>query len=185
MISELLFALSKLQDPSAPYTRQSGHTNTGWTRMTLSFPSNFNESSTLPSPTIPPLMSSDLPSTYEPASPTSSSSSQNPVGSLPPITIRKTHTNHTHHLEGLKRTKGGVGSEQFDARQKSLRDFFSGGSTSEGSEVDMTDTPTIVKPIPKGSIVDLTKDDELNGDGKRSVRIKSPVSPSPKKGKLT
>jgi hypothetical protein len=68
-----------------------------------------------------------------------------------------------------------------------LRDFFSGGSTSEGNNgADASETPTIVKPIPgKGNIVDLTQDEEINGDGKRSVRIKSPVSPSPKKGKLT
>ena len=207
MISELLFALSRLADPRASYVRQSGHTNTGWTRYTLSLPSNFDHHSPLPDPDIPPLTSPNLPAYYNTASPSPSlsppsdssipSNTPNPISSLPSVTLRKTHTNITIHLNGLKRTKGGVGSEQFDARQKSLKDFFSGG----GGRGDVDETPAKVMDLPDLPGVDpndtstnegrtaassSSSPEYASSDGKRGIRVKSPPSPSPtKKGKLT
>lgn len=199
MISELLFALSRLADPRAQYVRQSGHTNTGWTRLVLSFPSNFlGNANALPDPILPGLTSPELPPVYNAAT---GSKPDNPVSSLPKITIRKTHINVVTHLEGLKRTKGGVGSEGFDARQKSLRDFFAGGgspaASAGGGDEDGEDAAGEVKVkatprVPDPPVVDLTEDDDgvgrtssktSNGDSKRGIRIKSPVSPSPKKGR--
>jgi hypothetical protein len=109
---------------------------------------------------------------------------------LPSIGLRQTHTNITTHLNGLKRTKGGVGSEGFDARQKSLKDFFGGGSAPAADD-------EASGPMAGGSAtpVDLTKSDgeddedksmKTNGEAqKRGIRLKSPPSPSPKKGRLT
>lgn len=121
---------------------------------------------------------------------------------LPQVTIKQTHANVTTHLDGLKRTKGGVGSEGFDARQKSLRDFFSGASTSEstpengkkdeGAKGASNGTPAPSKAVPDPRPIDLTgddKDDDImktNGEHqRRGVRLTSPTSPSPKKSRLT
>lgn len=229
MISELLFALSRLQDPRAAYTRQSGHTNTGWTRMRLTFPPTFkhnsassSDSEALPAPDLPRLSSASLPPYYrEPASPSSSFSSAESIDgrfspsapTLPKITIRQTHTNHTVHLNGLKRTKGGIGSEKFDERQSSLKNFFSGAASGASSASDAGASPmdggTARTPGVPGLPIDLTADDKGNassrsspaapktanashhGDNdsegvtKRGIRIASPPSPSPKKGRLT
>jgi len=110
MISELLFALAKLQDPRAPCkhclghvhgvpklrlcfpsffldARQSGHTNTGWTRLSLSFPSSHLPS--LPAPSLPPLTSPSLPPYYIPPSLPSSRSL-----ALKKSTCRQTATGH-------------------------------------------------------------------------------------------
>lgn len=122
---------------------------------------------------------------------------------LPQVTIKQTHANVTTHLDGLKRTKGGVGSEQFDARQKSLRDFFSGASSTDtnGHENGKKDemekekgsngTPRTAKAVPDPRPIDLTSDDKddimkTNGEHqRRGVRLTSPTSPSPKKSRLT
>jgi hypothetical protein len=118
------------------------------------------------------------------------------------VTIKQTHANVTTHLDGLKRTKGGVGSEQYDARQKSLRDFFSGASTSDSSATDngkkatesnigTNGTPKSSKPVPDPRPIDLTGDDKddvmkTNGEHqRRGVRLTSPTSPSPKKSRLS
>lgn len=120
------------------------------------------------------------------------------------MTVKQTHANVTTHLDGLKRTKGGVGSEQFDARQKSLRDFFSGASSSDTSNTnnDEKDTAskgngtngtprTSSKPVPDPRPIDLTGDDKddvmkTNGEHqRRGVRLTSPPSPSPKKSRLS
>lgn len=118
------------------------------------------------------------------------------------MTIKQTHANVTTHLEGLKRTKGGVGSEQYDARQKSLRDFFSGASTSDAAATETTKneeqensgsngTPKSSKSVPDLRPIDLTGDDKddvmkTNGEQqRRGVRLTSPPSPSPKKSRLS
>jgi hypothetical protein len=122
---------------------------------------------------------------------------------LPKVIIKQTHTNVTSHLDGLKRTKGGVGSEQFDARQKSLRDFFSGaqsgdsstpagsGSDKKGKDQKSTAPSTTSKAVPDPRPIDLTSDDmddgmKTNGEQqRRGVRLTSPPSPSPKKSRLS
>ena len=146
------------------------------------------------------------------------------IPSLPKISIRQTHTNITTHLDGLKRTKGGVGSQSYDARQKNLKQFFSGNGNGNGtgassssasaSAASTTTTPSVNKKSGKGGeTVDLTGSDteqeeeaeegqdkdtdgledaydtaikKTNGEiNKRGIRVHSPLSPSPKKGRLT
>lgn len=159
-------------------SRQSGHTNTGWTRLSLTLPNTFNRAS-LPSPSLPSLTHPELPSYYTPssssASSSSNSSSKSPskTQSLPKITLRQTHSNTTSHLTGLKRTKGGISREGFDERQKSLKDFFSGGGGGGGSSTAVESTP--VPEAPK-------EEEGVNGP-KRGISMKSPQSPSPKKGR--
>lgn len=168
---------------------------TGWTRFVLSLPPNFHSpSSPLPDPPIPDILATELPPHYHEV-----------LGpqALPKVTIKQTHANVTTHLDGLKRTKGGVGSEQYDARQKSLRDFFSGASSSdsvssengkkEGKETDggSNGTPKASKVVPDPRPIDLTGDDKddvmkTNGEHqRRGVRLTSPPSPSPKKSRLS
>ncbi|CAD6582752.1 MAG: hypothetical protein CYPHOPRED_002114 [Cyphobasidiales sp. Tagirdzhanova-0007] len=198
MLSEMLFALSRLADPRAPYARQSGHTNTGWTRLVLSLPPHA--ASSLPEPLIPPLTSPDLP----PPLPLNDlfTSTSTSTTTLPRPSLRTTHTNITTHLSGLKRTKGGVGSEAFDARQKSLRDFFSGAGVGEadgdeegtpvhslGSSSSPSSSAAAARKVPDLPVGDMVADevDERGGtESKRGIRVKSPPSPSPtKKSKLT
>lgn len=168
---------------------------TGWTRFVLSLPPNFHSpSSSLPDPPLPDILAAHLPAHYHEV-----------LGPhpLPQVTIKQTHANVTTHLDGLKRTKGGVGSEQYDARQKSLRDFFSGASSSDSSATESgkeeaaestngtNGTPRSSKPVPDPRPIDLTGDDKddvmkTNGEHqRRGVRLTSPTSPSPKKSRLS
>lgn len=205
-------------------TRQSGHTNTGWTRLRLTFPSNFDPSATspdsasLPAPELPPLVSTALPPYYR--EPLANSKDDGSDGveagrfspsapSLPKITIRQTHTNHTDHLNGLKRAKGGIGSERFDERQSSLRNFFSGAASGatlcpEGSgergSTPAKDSMAVRTPGVPDLPIDLTHEDQPktgkarldgddeDGDGpsrRERIRVMSPPSPSPKKARMT
>lgn len=167
---------------------------TGWTRFVLTLPPNFHTpTSPLPDPPLPDIFAPELPPHYhEVLAPQP----------LPQVTIKQTHANVTTHLDGLKRTKGGVGSEQYDARQKSLRDFFSGASTSDSVAADdakkategnngTNGTPKSSKPVPDPRPIDLTGDDKddvmkTNGEQqRRGVRLTSPTSPSPKKSRLS
>lgn len=216
MISELLFALSRLQDPKAPCqlpvlflsnvnipsadTRQSGHTNTGWTRFTLSLPAGF-DAEELPHVVFPSLTSPDLPAPYSTAAASSTSASSLPIDSFPRVTLRQSHANHIEHLKGLRRTKGGIASEGYDARQKSLKEFFSGGGTTSTSD-DSPDTAETAKDEGNGwnvklgngngktPMIDLTDEDgntqqEDAVHRKNRARVLTPPSPSPKKGRLT
>ena len=47
-----------------------------------------------------------------------------------PMRVTPLHINNTDHLAGLARQKGGIGSSAFDAKQRDLRAFFSGASSS-------------------------------------------------------
>jgi 2,3-bisphosphoglycerate-dependent phosphoglycerate mutase len=44
--------------------------------------------------------------------------------SLPHLTFRITRINCVEHLQGLKKTRGGIGSAQFDVKQKTMESFF-------------------------------------------------------------
>ena len=92
-------------------------------------------------------------------------------------------------MNGLKRTKGGVGSEGYDARQKSLKQFFSRNNQAEqerGKEEERIDLTR------EESSDDDNEEDQregmikTNGEAnKRGIRVTSPPSPSPKKARLT
>ncbi|KAI1388631.1 phosphoglycerate mutase-like protein [Hypoxylon trugodes] len=60
---------------------------------------------------------------------TSSASSKDDVdSSVPPprraMQLTVEFTNNTEHLEGLKKTRGGIGSAKFDSRQRTMDSFF-------------------------------------------------------------
>jgi probable phosphoglycerate mutase len=42
----------------------------------------------------------------------------------PPVTLTVVGVNVLKHLEGLKKTRGGIGSAQFDKRQRTVDSFF-------------------------------------------------------------
>lgn len=44
------------------------------------------------------------------------------------------HTNNVDHLQGLKKTRGGIGSAKFDSRQRTMESFFT--STSKKRKMD-------------------------------------------------
>lgn len=44
------------------------------------------------------------------------------------------HTNNLDHLQGLKKTRGGIGSAKFDSRQRTMESFFT--STSKKRKMD-------------------------------------------------
>lgn len=44
------------------------------------------------------------------------------------------HTNNLDHLQGLKKTRGGIGSAKFDSRQRTMDSFFT--STSKKRKID-------------------------------------------------
>ncbi|KAJ6585042.1 hypothetical protein B0H19DRAFT_1107810 [Mycena capillaripes] len=50
-----------------------------------------------------------------------------------PMRVRLTHFNQCEHLATVKRQKGGVGREAYDARQKDIRGFFGAKSESRRS----------------------------------------------------
>lgn len=47
-----------------------------------------------------------------------------------PMRVTPVWINNTDHLNGLVRQKGGIGSSAFDNKQRDLRAFFSGASSS-------------------------------------------------------
>ncbi|KAJ7212064.1 phosphoglycerate mutase-like protein [Mycena pura] len=47
--------------------------------------------------------------------------------SLPPLRVQLTHFNQCDHLTSVKRQRGGIGRESYDARQKDIRRFFDEG----------------------------------------------------------
>lgn len=192
--------------------RQSGHTNTGWTRFSLRLDSSV-DISTLSDPTLPPLISQELPAAYTPS--LSSGKNNSIVGH---VIVSKTHGNMTTHLNGLKRTKGGVGSSGFDSKQRGLSDFFAGGGScapaddgaatqTHGGKKESNGAATETHGGKKESnettwkvnaktthtpVIDLTSADDAESEGKHSKRehtarqrFVSPPSPSPKKGRLS
>ncbi|GAA5882023.1 hypothetical protein JCM1840_000404 [Sporobolomyces johnsonii] len=52
--------------------------------------------------------------------------------SVPRLRHRVVAFNQAEHLVGLKRTGGGVGSSEFDEKQRGLREFFAGGGGAGG-----------------------------------------------------
>lgn len=52
---------------------------------------------------------------------------------VPRIRMKVVALNQAEHLEGLKRTKGGVGSSAWDPKQKGIREFFGGGGGGGGA----------------------------------------------------
>ena len=48
-----------------------------------------------------------------------------------PMRVTPLHINNTDHLAGLVRQRGGIGSSAFDTKQRDLRAFFSGASSSK------------------------------------------------------
>ncbi|KAK4047109.1 hypothetical protein OIO90_006311 [Microbotryomycetes sp. JL221] len=53
---------------------------------------------------------------------------------LPRLKVKVIALHQAEHLQGLKRTKGGVGSEAWDPNQKTIRDFFAGGNSKESKQ---------------------------------------------------
>ncbi|KAK3293633.1 histidine phosphatase superfamily [Chaetomium fimeti] len=47
-----------------------------------------------------------------------------PAPQQPPVTLTVVGVNVVKHLEGLKKTRGGIGSAQFDKRQRTVDSFF-------------------------------------------------------------
>lgn len=46
-----------------------------------------------------------------------------------PLTVRILLENDTRHLDGLRRQRGGIGSQSYDEKQKDLRAFFGGAKS--------------------------------------------------------
>lgn len=58
-----------------------------------------------------------------------------PTFPIPRLKLKVLATNQAEHLEGLVRTKGGVGSSEWDDKQRGLKEFFAGGgSLAKGEE---------------------------------------------------
>lgn len=100
--------------------------NTGY----LVFEMRLSLAAELPAPAclLNPIEGS--PSVAGPDGGPASESSQNPadaLNTLPPLDIQLlvTSINCTDHLQGLKKTRSGIGSARFDEKQKTLDSFFS------------------------------------------------------------
>ncbi|GAA6048670.1 hypothetical protein JCM3770_002011 [Rhodotorula araucariae] len=107
--------------PSESDGASARHTNaSGQSGARPPLPAEFH--SLLPTlPAIPTPRDPALP----PAWPAADDLDATPV---PRMRHRVVALNQVAHLEGLKRTKGGVGSAQWDERQKGLKEFFGGGA---------------------------------------------------------
>ncbi|BGP43470.1 hypothetical protein JCM10449v2_007505 [Rhodotorula kratochvilovae] len=77
-------------------------------------------------PTLPPVPARDA--ALPPAWPHADDLQDVPV---PRMRHRVVALNQVAHLEGLKRTKGGVGSAEWDEKQKGLKEFFGGGDAAK------------------------------------------------------
>lgn len=55
-----------------------------------------------------------------------------PQDSVPRVRFRVVAFNQSQHLVGLKRTKGGVGSGEWDDKQRGIKEFFAGGGGGRG-----------------------------------------------------
>ena len=101
--------------------KSTGMTNTGWTRLTLSLADPTHPHPTSPTKPQPSESNqSSLPLADAPTNPS-------PHMGQPKLDVQIGEINHTAHLEGVKRQKGGIGSLGHDEKQRDLRDFFAGG----------------------------------------------------------
>jgi len=95
------------------------------------------DSSTLddPRPPLPPQFAALLP-TLPPIPPRDPSLPPIPnlakEDPIPRIRFRVMAFNQSQHLVGLKRTRGGVGSGEWDEKQRGLKEFFAGGGVGGG-----------------------------------------------------
>lgn len=105
-------------------------------------PSEAASSSTLdssvsddPRPPLPPQFAALLP-TLPPIPPRDPSLPPIPnlakEDPIPRIRFRVMAFNQSQHLVGLKRTRGGVGSGEWDEKQRGLKEFFAGGGVGGG-----------------------------------------------------
>ena len=131
MISELSQALVRKSVSSTvvPTYRFGGVTNTGWHRFQIG---------------LTPRLSELSPEDAKMALDAARQAVQNgtdvfpelpfPTGHPWRVNVKLLATNTTTHLTGLTRQKGGIGSSAHDAKQTSVKDFFSGGGvTRSGS----------------------------------------------------
>lgn len=79
-------------------------------------------------PNVPTPRHCDLPPPH-PSSSTHDDASVEPTFPIPRLRLKVLATNQAEHLEGLVRTKGGVGSSAHDEKQRSLKEFFAGGGS--------------------------------------------------------
>lgn len=84
-------------------------------------------------PNVPPRHPT-LPSPH-PHSASANNVAVEPTFTIPRLKLKVLATNQAEHLEGLVRTKGGVGSSGWDDKQRGLKEFFAGGgSVVQGEE---------------------------------------------------
>lgn len=116
-ISELIGEILRRSPCGQGGTWKSGLVNTGWTRLLLGLEEEANQWEANSSSESAP---------FEGAATTASTPSSHLVASdhSPRLFVRVTATNQISHLDGLKRQRGGIGSAMFDAKQRSLHDFF-------------------------------------------------------------
>ncbi|GKT56592.1 phosphoglycerate mutase family protein [Colletotrichum tofieldiae] len=62
--------------------------------------------------------------TTTPLSSATASKDVSPIVKWPGLSLRTVAVNCTDHLQGLKKTRGGIGSAKFDEKQKTLGSFF-------------------------------------------------------------
>ncbi|KPV73412.1 uncharacterized protein RHOBADRAFT_38580 [Rhodotorula graminis WP1] len=123
-LSEMLFALKRAGDPHIRFVKSSGYTNTGWCRIELEL-DDPDAAHALPSESTSP--KDEAAPSAPPAAP--ASSIPEPADARPatdPERIGVLAFNQVAHLEGLKRTGGGVGSAEHDDKQRGLKEFFGG-----------------------------------------------------------
>lgn len=102
-------------------TEQTGTGQNVWPHPPAAFPARFTNTC-IPFG-YPPSLPSPLPAL--PA--TALSDSDEDVLYVPRLDVEVVHLNNSHHLAGLKRQKGGIGSAAYSPEQKKLEAFFGGG----------------------------------------------------------
>ena len=121
MISELALSLLRhSMDPASPPSfRTNGLTNTGVSRFRLR-------------PSLEPEeLVALVPSAVEALERGPDTEDQEwDSSAVGPMCVSPVWINNTDHLNGLVRQRGGIGSSAFDAKQRDLRAFFSGASSS-------------------------------------------------------
>ncbi|ORY88465.1 histidine phosphatase superfamily [Leucosporidium creatinivorum] len=127
--------------PAAPSEAAPSHADAHEDNSTVSTFTPDEETIPLPSeiaalrstlPNVPPRHPS-LPPPH-PHSASANDAAVEPTFPIPRLKLKVLATNQAEHLEGLVRTKGGVGSSEWDEKQRGLKEFFAGGGSLHGEE---------------------------------------------------
>ncbi|KAK4033710.1 histidine phosphatase superfamily [Parachaetomium inaequale] len=123
LLRVLLARFGPLETVQPGGMRATGWSNTGYVELVVGV-----------GPNLSPSVIADGPDGARVSARVSGERTPAPLPQQPQVTLSVVGVNVLKHLEGLKKTRGGIGSAQFDKRQRTMDSFF--GPTTKKARVE-------------------------------------------------